>query len=103
MSKIIQITDQNEILPTSSFKLGKWDYEFFNPVQSRVCEIYESDNSSIIAASTSSGKTTIAEMYLAHEIKQRKGKGMFLVPLKALAQEKIDQWSSPNHFLVNSK
>jgi len=103
MSKIIQITDQNEILPTSSFKLGKWDYEFFNPVQSRVCEIYESDNSSIIAASTSSGKTTIDEMYLAHEIKQRKGKGMFLVPLKALAQEKIDQWSSPNHFFSEFK
>ena len=50
-----------------------------------------------------SGKTTIAEMYLAHEIKQRKGKGMFLVPLKALAQEKIDQWSSPNHFFSEFK
>lgn len=103
MSNIIQIKDQNELVKTSSFKLGEWKYEYFNPVQSRIFETYESPNSIIIAASTSAGKTTIAEMYLVHEIKKRKGKGLFLVPLKALAQEKIDQWSDPNHFFKDIK
>lgn len=103
MSNLIQIKDQNDLVKTENFKLGHWKYEFFNPVQSRVSEIYESPNSIIIAASTSAGKTTVAEMYLSHEIKKRKGKGLFLVPLKALAQEKIDQWSDPQHFFNDIK
>ena len=36
-------------------------------------------------------------MFLAHEIRKCGGKGMYLAPLKALAQEKIDDWGD-NHF-----
>jgi replicative superfamily II helicase len=32
-------------------------------------------------------------MFLSHEIRVRGGKGMYLAPLKALAQEKIDDWT----------
>ncbi len=41
--------------------------------------------------------TVTAEMFLAHEIRKRGGKGMYLAPLRALAQEKIDDWTDPNH------
>ena len=41
--------------------------------------------------------TTIAEIMLSYEIKVRKKKGLYLVPMRALAQEKIDEWTDKNH------
>lgn len=99
MPPIIEVTDQNELVSTKKYPHANWDFEFFNPVQSRIFEFYNKDINALIAAKTSAGKTTVAEMFLAHEIRERGGKGMFLAPLRALAQEKIDQWTDPNnHF-----
>jgi len=41
--------------------------------------------------------TTVAEMFLSHEVRKRGGKGMYLAPLRSLAQEKIDDWSEKTH------
>lgn len=41
--------------------------------------------------------TVCAEMYLSHEIRKRGNKAMFVVPLRSLAQEKIEDWTDPNH------
>lgn len=97
MTSIVQIGDQNDLVKCSAYQFAKWGYDSFNPVQSRVFEIFHDDANTLIAARTSAGKTVIAEMFLAHEIRKRGGKGMFLAPLKALAQEKIDQWTDPSY------
>lgn len=99
MPPIIDVGDNNDLVPTKSYAHASWDFENFNPVQSRVFDFFDKDINALIAARTSAGKTVIAEMFLAHEIRVRGGKGMFLAPLKALAQEKIDQWTDPDsHF-----
>lgn len=101
MPPIIEILDQNDLVNTNKYPLASWEFENLNPVQSRIFEIYDKDINVLIAAKTSAGKTVVAEMFLAHEIKKRGGKGMFLAPLRALAQEKIDQWTDPNYHFHN--
>jgi replicative superfamily II helicase len=94
---IHKVSDQNNLISTSGFPYAEFPFENFNPVQSRVHDYYNLDNNGIIAAATSAGKTVVAEMLLSHEVRERGGKGMFLAPLRALAQEKIDDWTDPEH------
>jgi len=93
MAKVIKVGDQPELVPTSKYKYAKYPFEHFNVVQSRVFDFYNKDCNAAIAAKTSAGKTVCAEMLLAHEVRKRGGKGMYLAPLKALASEKADDWT----------
>jgi len=102
MEEIVEIKDQFELVDCSKYPFAKWEFEKFNPVQSRIFEIFEEDANVLVAAKTSAGKTVIAEMFLAHEIRKRGGKGMFLAPLKALAQEKIDQWTDASYHFFDA-
>ena len=103
MNDIIEVGDQNELVPTASFPHATFPFEHFNPVQSRIFEFYEEPANILIAAATSAGKTVCAEMSLSHEVRVRGGKGMYLGPLKALSQEKIDDWTDPNHHFSDLK
>ncbi|MCK9631602.1 MAG: ATP-dependent DNA helicase [Methanoregula sp.] len=47
----------------------------------------------LVAIPTASGKTLVAEMAMHHHI-ARKGKCLYIVPLKALASEKYDEFSN---------
>ncbi len=95
--KVIVLQDQNELVATANFPYAKFPFEKFNPVQSRLCEIYNQDANFLIAASTSSGKTACAEQMLSYEIIKNQSKGMYLSPYKALTQEKIDEWGADSH------
>ena len=98
MPAVITLTDQEKIVTTAKFpKYAKFPFPAFNPVQSRVFEIFEEDANCIIAAATSAGKTVCAEMFMANEVRVRGGKAMYLAPLKALAKEKVDDWTSGKH------
>lgn len=97
MPPLIKVQDQFELVKTAKFPYGKWNFESFNPVQSRIMDFYDKDMNGIISASTSAGKTIVAEQFLSYEIRKKGKKGMFLVPMRALAQEKIDQWMDPEH------
>lgn len=97
------VTDQNELVPCSKYPYAKFPYDKFNPVQSRVFEFYEQDANAIIVTTTSSGKTVCGEMFLAHEIRKRGGKGMFLAPYKSLSQEKIRDWTRENYHFSDLK
>jgi replicative superfamily II helicase len=97
MPPVIKVGDQNTLVPTNSFPHARFDFDFFNPIQSRVYEFYHEDTSVVVACPTASGKTCVAEMFLAHEVRKRGGKGMYLAPLRSLAQEKIDDWSDKSH------
>jgi replicative superfamily II helicase len=97
MPPVIKITDKNELVPTSSYPYAKFLFENFNPVQSSIYEYHDKEVNVIIASSTSSGKTAIAEMFLSYEIRKKGGKGLYLAPMRSLAQEKLDEWTTPPH------
>lgn len=92
-----RVGDQHDKVPAARFPYATFPFEDFNVVQSRLFEFYDQDANVLVAASTSAGKTVVAEMMLSHEVKARGGKGMYLSPLKALANEKLDDWTDPGH------
>jgi helicase len=100
---IIKHIDQNELIPTASYKFGKFPFEKFNPVQSRVFEFFDKDCNLLVAAATSSGKTVVAEMVAAHELRTTNKKVVYLAPLKALAKEKIEDWTDEKHHFGDLK
>lgn len=97
MPQVIRIEDQNQLVPTKAYPHAHWPFENFNPVQSRLIETFEGDSNIALAAQTSAGKTVSAEMYMAYETRVRKGKALYIGPLKALAAEKRDDWTNPAH------
>ena len=97
----IVLKDQNNLVETKSYPLASYPFEKFNPVQSRIIEVYSEDANVIVAAATSSGKTITSEIVAAHEVKN--GKIIYIAPLKALAKEKIDDWSKEDHHFSKYK
>jgi len=102
-SEVIRITDQSVLVPMSSYPHAKWPYTNFNPVQSRLVEIYDTDANIAVASSTASGKTISSEIFMAYEIRKNKGKALYVGPLKALAKEKEQDWTSPEHHFGDLK
>lgn len=99
---IIELEDQNNLVETSSYpNYAKFPFEKFNPVQSRIFEIFKEDCNVVIAAQTSAGKTICSEIIMAQEIRERGGKAMYLAPLRALAKEKIDDWTDEKHHFAD--
>lgn len=97
MAEVIRIEDATTLVPTSKYQYAHWPFEEFNPVQSRLFDVFEGGSNVAIAAATSAGKTVCSEMYLAYEIRKRGGKGIYVGPLKALAKEKEMDWQDPKH------
>src|SRR5579884_2717309 len=99
MPPVIHLQDQPYKVKVSEYpsyaKFGGGKFTEFNVVQSRIFEVYNKDANIIIAARTSAGKTVCSEMVMAHEVRERGGKAMYLAPLKALAKEKQDDWTNP--------
>ena len=100
---LIRLGDQTNLVSTSEFPHGKYPFEKFNQVQSRVFEIYNKNCNCVIAAPTSVGKTVCAEMFMGEEVRVRGGKAIYLAPLRALAKEKIDDWTSENSIFSDAK
>lgn len=103
MAQVIKLTEVTELIPTSNFKHGQYPFEFFNPVQSTIYSHIQNEKNAVIAASTSAGKTVIAELFASHTINEKQEKFVYLCPLKALAQEKIDDWTNTNHYFSKLK
>lgn len=103
MPQVIQVSHVDRLVPTANFPYAHWDFKDFNPVQSKLFEIYEGDTNVAIAAATSAGKTVCSEMYLSYEIHKRGGKGIYVGPLKSLAKEKEQDWTNPDHHFGNLK
>jgi helicase len=97
MPQVIKIDDSPTLISTDAYPHAKWDFDQFNPVQSRLLDVYQGDSNVAIAAATSAGKTVCAEMYLAYEIAKRGGRGVYVGPLKALASEKEQDWTDSKH------
>jgi len=82
--------------PASVFQHHRLPYETLNPVQTLAHEFVEQDCNLVVAASTSAGKTVVAEMVMADSI-EREAKAIFLSPLRAVSQEKYDDWTDLDH------
>lgn len=105
MPPVIKIKETKELVKTENFPKYA-DFSFikeFNCVQSSIFGIFNKDCNAVIAAKTGVGKTICAEMFMAHEVRERKGKCIYLAPLKALANEKIQDWTHKNHHFHDLK
>lgn len=93
-------------LDEPKFAWMKLKHPKLNPVQAAVLPMADAPSNLVIAAATSSGKTVMAELVMApvlqpEEARPKAGvfrpKAVYLAPLKALAQEKLDDWTDPSH------
>lgn len=97
MDNLIEIHDSKELVPTKNFPWAKWKFEFFNPVQSSLVPFASQDCNGLVAAATSAGKTVVSEIFGSYSIRELRKKFVFLCPLRALANEKYNDWTSKDH------
>ena len=72
-------------------------FEYLNPLQSDFLPYLEDDEVNfVVAAPTSSGKTLVAELFMARSISLGK-RILYIAPMKALADEKEAEWTNPKH------
>jgi len=82
--------------PASSFKYHELRHDVLNPMQAAVLPWVDKNVNLVVATKTSTGKTTVAEMMGADAL-ARNGKVVFLSPLRAVSQEKYDDWTHEDH------
>lgn len=98
MSEVIYLQDRENLVETAEYPdYAHWPFEKFNPPQSCVFDVFHQDANIGIAAATAAGKTVCAEMFIAHEVRVRGGKAMYLGTHKALVQEKLNDWKDFDH------
>jgi helicase len=95
--EITQLTDATDLIKTSEFKWASWPFESFNTVQSALIPYADQDFNGLVAASTSAGKTVVSEIFASYSLREKKKKFVFLCPLRALANEKYNDWISKDH------
>jgi len=101
--QILNIKESKVSKDTLDFPYAKWDFSKFNPVQTSLLDYFDKDVNGIVAASTSAGKTVCAEIFISYEVRKKNKKSIILFPIKALAQEKYDDWTSPSHHFSDLK
>lgn len=89
------IPTKSPLLPRST-PLLSYPFEFYNPVQSAAYPYASADCNVVVSANTSAGKTVVGEMFLSETIWNGM-KGMFVSPLKAVANEKYSDWTMKHH------
>jgi len=103
MPQVIKISDTNDLVETKEYEYANWSFDKFNPVQSSLFKIFKQNSNVVIAAATSAGKTICGEIFLAYGIRQLKGKGIYVGPLKSLAKEKEEDWTNEDHHFRDLK
>lgn len=79
--------------PTLKYKAWNYPFKNFNPVQSQMMPYRKQDCNLVIGANTSAGKTICAELIMDHVLRRKtKNRVVYLSPLKALTQEKYEDW-----------
>lgn len=103
------LTTSHDWLDNPKFPWMKLKYTRLNPIQGAVLPYATEDCNLVVAAATSAGKTVVAELCMAPVVRPKVGKdranrkdgsigkAIYLAPLKALAQEKMDDWTDPLH------
>lgn len=89
---VVRVTEEVGTIDASHFPFLEFPFEKFNPVQSQVIQYLDEDTNLVVCAKTSAGKTVVAELFLSKSIYGDGDRGLFLSPLKAVTQEKYDEW-----------
>lgn len=79
-----------------------YPFEALNPVQDVVHKYRHDGENMVIAAATSAGKTVCAEMLMVDAVEDG-DKAIFLSPLKAVSQEKHDDWHDKGHYFSTKR
>jgi helicase len=70
-----------------------FEIQQLNPMQAEaVPKVLHSTSNLVVAAATGAGKTLVAEVALLDEVVHRGRTGVYLVPMRALAAEKAQEW-----------
>jgi len=90
----MQFTDIKDQIPQPLYDvLTRQGFSEFRPSQEKALDAGLLDNVSLlICTPTASGKTLIAELASMKNVLERKGKAVYICPLKALASEKAKQF-----------
>ncbi len=86
----MEITELHDAIPERVYgKLEELGFTELRPAQYKAIEhgLFD-DNNLLISTPTASGKTLVAEMAFLNAVYDDAGKAVYIVPLKALAQEK---------------
>lgn len=98
---VIEVNENEDLIPASMVDTDEenlvYDFENFNPVQSRAFHLRERDENLVMATMTGSGKTIVSELKMNQAIMNGK-KACYLSPLKAVTQERHDDWTGDHSF-----
>ena len=85
----MELEDIKDILPNEFYDILAEDIKGFRPAQDKAIRAGLLDGKNLlICTPTASGKTLAAELALMKAILEKKGKAVYMAPLKALASEK---------------
>lgn len=87
------------LIPSKEFKYCDFEFIDFNPLQSETFKYFVEDCNLVVAGHVCAGKTVIHEAISSYELsKDQKGKVVYVSPIRALANEKIEEWKKHSTF-----
>lgn len=90
---------KEKLIPTSEFPHYSFSFEYFNDLQTESFKYFEKDCNLVVAGHICSGKTAIHEAIAAYELtKDKDVKIIYISPIKALANEKVNGWREDPFF-----
>lgn len=91
--EMTDLVADEDCIATSEYPYRDFPFPTFNRVQSTIMRenYWAEDCNLVLGTTTSSGKTVSAELFLAETL-HRKQKVIYVSPLKALTQEKFEEW-----------
>ena len=91
--------DKQKIIPPYNYPYCAFDFTNWNPVQEKCYSYFTQDCNLVVSASVASGKTVIAEAIFGYELAQNSNsKIAYVCPLKALGNEKYNDWNRHETF-----
>ncbi|TMP46298.1 hypothetical protein CWB96_00255 [Pseudoalteromonas citrea] len=93
LENALDLVSEQSLIPTSSYENLDYSFSHFNRVQSTLLHhnVHSDNVNLVLATTTSSGKTVCAELCMAEALNRGK-KVLYVSPLRALTQEKYEQW-----------
>lgn len=87
----------DNLVNTSVFPGMGYKFKEFNPFQSEFYPLHKEDKNVVCAAQTGAGKSVVAEMAIYNSVVNLNSRAIFLAPMRALVQEKYDDWTKEGH------
>lgn len=94
----------NKVIQPYNYKYCEFDFPEWNPVQLKCLPYFTEDCNLVVSASTAAGKTVIAEAIMGYELyNNENNKVIYVSPLKAIGNEKFNDWNKHSTFNKYSK